>query len=198
MSKLRRQQKELSVLKQHASSVARAQKDIEGLESDVAALETELTATGSTRTADDVQQEIAKLSSEMFVCLCMALWSLLTSDISHALDREKSNLTTERDRSLTSQRIIESELHRQQLQESNLQNQMKDRDLLEMRISSNRTRLTELNTRAKVCYFSRFVFTVFTFDPPLPQRNLMLNLRQPMHPSKPWKRNTGYSSLISI
>ena len=63
----------------------------------------------------------------------------------------------ERDRSLASQRVVESELHRQQLQESNLQNQLKERDAIQIRISSNRTRLVDLNARAKVCHLTCFV-----------------------------------------
>ncbi|KAF8586295.1 hypothetical protein K439DRAFT_1341218 [Ramaria rubella] len=129
---IRRQQKELALLKQHSITVAKTQKDIDGLQSDIAALETELASTGSTRTADDVQQEIDNLSGEI-----------------RALEREKSNMTKERDRSLATQRIVESELHRQQLQESELRSQMKERDAVEERIASNRTRIVELNTRAK-------------------------------------------------
>ena len=67
---VRQQQKDLVVLKQHAINVARTQKDIEGLQSDIVALETELATTGSSRTADDVQLEIDELSSQMsgFIC----------------------------------------------------------------------------------------------------------------------------------
>ena len=53
------------MLKQHAINVVRTQKDIEGLQSDILALETELATTGSSRTADEVQLEIDQLSSQM-------------------------------------------------------------------------------------------------------------------------------------
>lgn len=62
---IQRQQKELAVLKQHASIVSRIQKEIETLREESKTLETELAATGSTRTIDDVQQEIDNLSAEM-------------------------------------------------------------------------------------------------------------------------------------
>lgn len=62
---IRRQQKELGLLKQHASTVSRTQKEIETSKEEMVTLETELAATGSTRTIDDVQQEIDNLTADM-------------------------------------------------------------------------------------------------------------------------------------
>ena len=59
-------------------------------------------------------------------------------------------MTTERDRSLASQRAIESEIHKQEMRENNLLHQVKERDAIETKIVSNRTRFAELNARAKV------------------------------------------------
>lgn len=57
--------KDLANLKQQATIIAKTQIEIEELKRSIASLETELSATGSTRTADDVQLELGKLSDEM-------------------------------------------------------------------------------------------------------------------------------------
>ena len=59
--------RELSLLKQHAASVSRAQKDIQALEREITILETELLSTGSAKTVDDVQKEIDTLKGEQYV-----------------------------------------------------------------------------------------------------------------------------------
>lgn len=53
-------------LKQQASIIAKTQIEIEELKRSISSLETELSATGSTRTADDVQLELGKVSDEMY------------------------------------------------------------------------------------------------------------------------------------
>jgi DNA repair protein RAD50 len=52
-------------MKQHASAVSKNLKDIERLSHEIGNLETDLEATGSVKTADDVQQELNDLSSKL-------------------------------------------------------------------------------------------------------------------------------------
>ncbi len=52
-------------MKQHAAHVSRTQKDVERLKQEIANIEADLSATGSTKTADDVQEELDALSAEM-------------------------------------------------------------------------------------------------------------------------------------
>lgn len=52
-------------MRQHAASVSRAQKDIERLKQEIATLESDLVASGSTKTADDVQQELDQITAEL-------------------------------------------------------------------------------------------------------------------------------------
>ncbi len=53
-------------MKQHASHVSRTQKDLERLKLEIASIERDLSETGSTKTADDVQEELDVLSAEMY------------------------------------------------------------------------------------------------------------------------------------
>lgn len=47
--------------------MSRNQNEVERLKSDIKQLETELTATGTAKTGDDVQRELDVLSNEMYV-----------------------------------------------------------------------------------------------------------------------------------
>ncbi|KAF8505241.1 hypothetical protein BU17DRAFT_57979 [Hysterangium stoloniferum] len=132
LAAIRRQQKELGMLKQHAINVSQIQKDITVLQKDIASLERDLVATGSTRTADDVEQEIDGIQDQI-----------------RTLDREKLNLANERDRSLAGQRNVETELLKHEVEQSELRNKLKDRDMTESRISINRVQLATLNSQAK-------------------------------------------------
>lgn len=69
---------------------------------------------------------------------------------SRTLERDKTYITKERDASLANQRALEAELLRHQVQESELRGRLKDKQMTEDRISSNRTRLTELHNQTKV------------------------------------------------
>lgn len=46
--------------------MSRLQKDIERLKKEIESIESDLSATGSTKTADDVQGEVEALSTEMY------------------------------------------------------------------------------------------------------------------------------------
>lgn len=68
LSECKKQLKELSSLKQHAITVSEAQRDLERAKEDISNLETELSATGSAKTTDEVQIELDALSGDMYVC----------------------------------------------------------------------------------------------------------------------------------
>ena len=60
--------KDIATMRQHAASVSKAQKDIQWLKQEIAALESDLVATGSTKTADDVQRELDQVKDELYSC----------------------------------------------------------------------------------------------------------------------------------
>ena len=52
-------------MKQHASHVARTQKELTRLKQEIVNIEKDLSVTGSIKTADDVQLELDELSDKM-------------------------------------------------------------------------------------------------------------------------------------
>jgi DNA repair protein RAD50 len=62
---LKKELKELVSLRQHAINVSRLHSDCKGLRKEISSVESSLAATGSAKTADDVQQELDELSAEL-------------------------------------------------------------------------------------------------------------------------------------
>ena len=75
LSDVKKELKELALMKQHAASVSKAIKDIERVGQEVKNLETDLEATGSSRTAEDVQSQLNDVSAN----LCAALYATMPS-----------------------------------------------------------------------------------------------------------------------
>ena len=65
-------------------------------------------------------------------------------------EREKQQLLADRDRQNAVLRSLETELHRMELEESQCQNQLRDKDELERRIVEMKTEIAAANTRLKV------------------------------------------------
>ncbi|CAL1713176.1 unnamed protein product [Somion occarium] len=126
LNEVEQELKEITNLKQHASMVAKTQTEIDELKRSIASLESELSATGSTRTADDVQLELGRLSDEM-----------------RANERERQSLAGERERLLNSMRKNESDILQMRLQLSDLKSQLRDKDVLEKRISDMKREQTD-------------------------------------------------------
>ena len=63
--KVARELKDIAALRQQANSVSQLQKDIERLKREIATIESELMVTGSTKTADDLQEELDTISNQM-------------------------------------------------------------------------------------------------------------------------------------
>lgn len=57
--------KDLNVLQQHASNVSRLLQDTERLQQDISDIQKELSASGSTKTATDVQHEIDSVLADL-------------------------------------------------------------------------------------------------------------------------------------
>lgn len=124
--------KDISIMKQHASQVSRNQRDIERLKQEISEIETNLSATGSTKTADDVQLELDTIAGGI-----------------RAQEREKQALSTEKERQITALRTHENELHSMQLREKDLQNELKDKEALEARTEGMRKEMAEATARLK-------------------------------------------------
>ncbi|KAF9463040.1 hypothetical protein BDZ94DRAFT_1362864 [Collybia nuda] len=114
---VKRQLKDIMILKDHAKTVARLQREVERAEQEVSNLEGDLLATGSTKTADNVQEELNDLSSDL-----------------RANEREKQTIMIERDRQLAAIRAIETGLHTMELKERDLNNEIREKTKLEGQI----------------------------------------------------------------
>lgn len=64
-------------MKQHAASVSKTIKDIERVSQEVKNLETDLEATGSSRTAEDVQNQLNDVSANLCVTPCATVFGVL-------------------------------------------------------------------------------------------------------------------------
>ncbi|KAF9219190.1 hypothetical protein BS17DRAFT_718386 [Gyrodon lividus] len=124
--------RDIATLKQHAATVTRNQAEIERLRTEIVNLEEELSATGSAKTADDVQTELDALSNEI-----------------RANERERQAIMTERDRQNSSLRTYESDLHAMEKKENTLSNQIRDKELTEERIVTMTNEITALNAKLK-------------------------------------------------
>lgn len=65
LEELRRELKELSILKQQASNSVKLNSDVNRLKEEIARLEEDLSSTGSVKTADSVQEELEALGSQL-------------------------------------------------------------------------------------------------------------------------------------
>lgn len=67
MEKVRQEMKELQSLKQQSSTVSELRVSSDRLQSEILRLEESLSVTGSVKTANDVQEELTGIASELYV-----------------------------------------------------------------------------------------------------------------------------------
>lgn len=132
LTDLKRDIREVASLKQSATTVSRNQNETERLKSDIKNLETELAATGTTKTGDDVQRELDVLSNEI-----------------RSNERERQALMTERDHQNQLLRTNENDLHAMEKQENTLSNQIRDKDIMEERIVTMTNEIATLHSKLK-------------------------------------------------
>ncbi|KAF9783547.1 AAA domain-containing protein [Thelephora terrestris] len=114
LNDVKRELKDLASMKNHSANVSKATKDIERISQEVKNLETDLEATGSSRTADDVQNQLNEVTANL-----------------RSNERERQTLQTEKEMAHNALRTHEKDFGDMQLREVNLQSQVKDRAMLE-------------------------------------------------------------------
>lgn len=77
LSDVKKELKDLALMKQHAASVSKTIKDIERVGQEIKNLETDLEATGSSRTAEDVQSQLNDVSANLCVSPYATMPSIL-------------------------------------------------------------------------------------------------------------------------
>lgn len=132
LTDLKKDIREIASLKQPASTVSRNQNENERLKSEIKKLETELAATGTAKTGDDVQRELDVLSNEI-----------------RSNERERQALMTERDHQNQLLRTNENDLHAMEKKENTLSNQIRDKDIIEERIATMTNEIVALQSKLK-------------------------------------------------
>lgn len=132
LTDLKKDIREIASLKQSASTVSRNQNENERLKSEIKKLETELAATGTAKTGDDVQRELDVLSNEI-----------------RSNERERQALMTERDHQNQLLRTNENDLHAMEKKENTLSNQIRDKDIMEERIVTMTNEIAALQSKLK-------------------------------------------------
>ncbi|KAF8798951.1 hypothetical protein BYT27DRAFT_6885480 [Phlegmacium glaucopus] len=129
---IKRQLNDISSLKVQALTVARLQSEIDSAKHDIDDLETSLSSSGSTKTADDVQNELSELSGEI-----------------RKNDREKQAINMEVENQTRASRDLENSLHQMELKELDLVNKIRDKDRLEEDIERMKQEMAELSVQSK-------------------------------------------------
>ncbi|KAG1739598.1 hypothetical protein EDB19DRAFT_1828817 [Suillus lakei] len=132
LADLKKDIREVASLKQSASTVSRNQNETERLKTEIQNLETELAATGTAKTGDDVQRELDVLSNEI-----------------RSNERERQTLMTERDHQNQLLRTNENDLHAMEKKENTLSNQIRDKDIMEERIVTMTNEIAALHSKLK-------------------------------------------------
>ncbi|KAI0050377.1 hypothetical protein FA95DRAFT_1555700 [Auriscalpium vulgare] len=124
--------KDIASIRQHAVNVSRLHGDAERIKKEITDIESSLASTGSTRTADDLQNQLDDVSKDLRAC-----------------ESQKQTLATERERRNNLLRQRETEHHKLQLRESDLRSQLKEKDALKQNIEGKRTEISSLDTEIK-------------------------------------------------
>ncbi|KIK52043.1 hypothetical protein GYMLUDRAFT_372486 [Collybiopsis luxurians FD-317 M1] len=132
LATLKSELREIQAVREYGKTVARLQKEIERLTNEVKGLESELAASGSTKSTEDVQVEIEALSNEI-----------------RALEKEHNALLRDRERLNSQLRTAESDLHKLQLDSMTISGKIKDKESLEQQIEQWRKDITEMTDRIK-------------------------------------------------
>ncbi|KAG6878083.1 hypothetical protein C0993_012410 [Termitomyces sp. T159_Od127] len=129
---LKRELKEIGVLKEHVKTITRLRSEVSRAKDDVVSYETELQASGSVKTADDVQRDLDDVTTEL-----------------RSVEREKSQITTERDRQKEALRLIENSIHEMEMKEKDLISEAKEKEKVEKGIAEMQQEINAFTNRTK-------------------------------------------------
>ncbi|OCB89866.1 hypothetical protein A7U60_g2895 [Sanghuangporus baumii] len=126
LDKVRQEVKELHSLKQQASVVSDLGASSERLQNEIRRLEESLSGTGSVKTADDVQEELAGFASEI-----------------RKHERDRTAVQNDREQQINRLRRQEDELAAIKLRESELRHKVQEQETLEEKLVTMRQELKE-------------------------------------------------------
>ena len=146
----RQAQKSLQTLKQQASGIVRLTREKNTLEQEIQGLESSLRATGSTKTADDLQVELSQIQVQGYAKFLECTASIQTYISSRTLEREKNALIADRDRQVINIRSEEDRYHALQIREGELRNSVNALEHTKLRISVTGKEIEEHQSAIKV------------------------------------------------
>ncbi|KAI9509211.1 P-loop containing nucleoside triphosphate hydrolase protein [Russula earlei] len=129
---IKKELKELASLRQHAVNVSRLHTDCKDLRKEISNVENSLAVTGSTKTADDVQQELDALSVDL-----------------RNTEKEKQNVQNDRERRSNVLRANETELHQLQLQETDLRSKVREKEAHQKSVEAMQLEMASLTNQMK-------------------------------------------------
>ncbi|KAG6831939.1 hypothetical protein H0H92_006540 [Tricholoma furcatifolium] len=124
--------KDILALKEHAKTIIRLREEVKTAQKDVGDYEIDLQASGSVKTVDDVKRELDVVSSEL-----------------RDIEREKSQLMSDRERQKEALRVIENSIHELEMKEKDLISEVKEKEKLESTISKMKQEITTFVARTK-------------------------------------------------
>ncbi|KAK2465331.1 hypothetical protein APHAL10511_002685 [Amanita phalloides] len=132
LEKLKKDLREIQLIKQQAGTVARFQREIDRAKQEITSLEIDLASAGSTKTTDEVHEELEAVSTNLRVC-----------------DKERQHLMQERDRQHSALRAQENTLHQMELNERDMATKLREMTKLEEQIIAHKKDVTTLQAKLK-------------------------------------------------
>ncbi|KAJ7109736.1 hypothetical protein C8R43DRAFT_904551 [Mycena crocata] len=132
MDDVKRDLRDIRTLKNHAQTVSRLQKEIKKAKEVVAEIEQQLSATGSTKTADEVQSELDELLVEI-----------------RKNEKQKDALVKEKESRNVSIRSYENQIHTMEMESMDLKTKINAKKALEERIEQMKKEVITFNAGIK-------------------------------------------------
>lgn len=179
--------KQLHSLKDLSNTIGRLQKEADKASQEVDQLERSLSTTGSTKTIDDVQNELNRVTSDMLVTSFPSITiCYINIDFSRKTDRESNALSNEAERQKHLIRDIENNVHTMELEERDLLSKLNERDRLEKDIKRMDDEILQYIGQSKVLLRLVYIFqhSLKTDDRKSTAASPKLK-RQSMHYKKP-------------
>ncbi|KAJ7044129.1 hypothetical protein C8F04DRAFT_1228961 [Mycena alexandri] len=129
---LKRDIRDVRVLKNQAQTVSRVQKDLKKAIDNVASIEMQLSATGSTKTVDEVQNELDDLMSEI-----------------RKNDKQRESILKEKENKHASTRAFENQIHAMEMEAVDLRTKIREKKALEQRIEQMKKDIITFNVSIK-------------------------------------------------
>ncbi|KAJ7935649.1 hypothetical protein B0H13DRAFT_485765 [Mycena leptocephala] len=141
---LKRDLRDIRTLKTHAQTVTRLQKELKRANEAVANIEKQLSSTGSTKTVDEVQNELDELLADI-----------------RKNDKAKEGLIKTKENRNSSVRTIENEIHTMEMEAVDLKTKIRAKQALEERIEQMKKEIHKFNAEIKVPLVLRHLLLLF-------------------------------------